>query len=243
MKKIKLAAALGVAATALAMGATAASAHTLTLPPVTYHATTYLADRPDSGNGTPEYWADDYMNRSLAITLAGNNGLTGAAEVWDYTATVTDKGYFTAIKGVQTPNQAAPYTGDVIKSDASGPMQGYADFSFTATSLPDSTPNLGVVTYENDHGVPATDSTSTWYELAFPGGTTFGGAGIGDWSWSYHATVKTTTLKPYWSWTYKHHHWVRVLRWLPVTHYSNQHWVDAYNNNYGDAAGDGNISG
>ena len=28
-------------------------------------------------------------------------------------------------------------------------------------------------------------STSTWYEMAFPGGTTFGGNGIGAWGWTY----------------------------------------------------------
>ena len=250
MKKIKLAAVLGIAATALAMGATAASAQTVKphpVAPLTWHATTYLADRPDGGN--PNDWADDYFTRVLTITETGSTG-TAPDVIYDYTATVTDKGYFTTIKGVDTPNQAAPYTGDLIKSKISGPMQGYDDFTFTANSLPSSAPNLGVTTYENDGGAdPAGEhATSDWYALAFPstavvGSNTTPPLNNGVWSWSYHATVKTTTLKPYWSWTYRHHHWVRVLRWLPVTHYSTQHWVDASANNGGNAPADGNISG
>lgn len=240
MKLIKIIAAAGTVAAALAMAAPAFAQTTKPhVPAVTWHATTYLADRPDSGDSN--YWADDYITRDLTITETGSTTV-GAVTTYDYTATVTDRGYFTAIKGVDTPNQGAPYTGDLIKSAVSGPMQGYADFSFTATSLPNTAPNLGVVTYENDHGNAPTDSTSTWYELAFPASTT-AGTGIGDWSWSYHATVKTVTLRPYWEWTYKHHHWVKVLRWLPVTHYSNQYWVDAWNNGGGDVPSAGNILG
>lgn len=232
----KFLAAGAIAALALGVSATAASAAPHS--PST-HIHTQLADRPDGGNGSPDpYWADDTMTRDMTITETGVS-----AGVYSFTASLTDAGTFTTVKGEQTPNQGAPYTGDLIKSAVTGWMTGYANFSFTATSLPNGTPNAGVATYENDHGTVSADDTSTWYELAFPGGTVFGGTGIGNWSWSYGVNVKSVTFTTVWVWKYEHHQWVHVKELVPVVHVSQQHWVDAYNNNYGDSAGDGNITG
>ena len=182
------------------------------------NATTIIKDRPDGGNGSPDpYWADDYFTRHLTISLTG--GTPGA---YTYTAAIDDTaGTFVAIKEKQTPNQGAPYTGDVIQSAVTGTMNGYADYSFTASSLPSTAPGYGVPAFENDGGNPPVNSTSAWYELAFPHGTVFGGAGIGAWSWTYGANV--------------------ALRVFPFV--SHQQWVDAWDNGYGDLPGDGNITG
>jgi len=236
-----------ITAFALAASAGAASAHPK--PPLpgpsllTVHAQTYIADRPDGGNGTPDpYWADDTFGRTLTITETGSTGIAPAV-TYDFTATLTDTGSFTTVKGAQTPDQGPGYTGDVVKSKVTGAMTGYADFTFTASSLPSSLPNLGVVTHEDDHGLAASDSTSLWYELAFPSGTTFGGAGIGDWSWKYGATVRTVTYRTVWVRKRIWHHLVWVKELVPVVHTSHQQWVDASSNADGDLAGDGNITG
>jgi len=147
------------------------------------------------------------MNRTLIITKTG--GTTGD---WTFKATLTDDGAFTSIKGAQVPNQAAPYTGGTIRSAVTGLMTGYADFTFTASKLPSSSL---VPRFENDHGNVPADDTSTWYELAFPAHTTFGGTGIGNWGWTYFAFTP------------------RGL----------EYWADTASNGYGDLAGDGQITG
>ena len=196
-------------------------------PQPSVHAVTHVTDRPDGGNGGT--WADDSMTRAVTITLTG-----GSPGAYTFTATLKDKGSFTAIKGAKTPNQGGSYAGDTIKSAVTGRMAGYADFSFTASALPSTAPNAGVPAAENDHGATPADSTSTWYELAFPAGTHFGGAGIGAWSWTYKATVVTVTsqlvcLAPHFCWP------------VPVVHVSHQQWVDAWNNGDGNLPADGNI--
>jgi hypothetical protein len=173
--------------------------------PQQVRAATFITDRPDGGNAG--YWADDTMNRTLVITRTG--GTTGD---WTFKATLTDDGAFTTIKGAQVPNQAAPWTGETIRSAVTGLMTGYANFTFTASKLPSSSL---VPRFENDHGNVPADDTSTWYMLAFPAGTTFGGAGIGNWGWTY----------------------------LTFTRTGLQFWADTAANGYGDLAGDGQITG
>ena len=250
MLKTRITAVSAVAAFALAASAGAASAHRTPADPsgpgpslLTVHALTNLTDRPDGGNGSPDpYWADDTFGRALTITETGTTG-TAPAITYDFTATLKDDGSFTTIKGAQTPNQGPGYAGDVIKSRVTGTMDGYADFTFTASALPSSLPNLGVVTHEDDHGLAPSDSTSAWYELAFPAGTMFGGAGIGDWSWKYDASVRTVTYRTAWVLERIRHRWVWVKVLVPVVHATHQQWTDGSGNGDGDLAGDGNISG
>lgn len=203
MSRARTAAAVLAVAAAIPL-VTAASASASPVPQQV-RATTFITDRPDGGNAG--YWADDTMIRSLVITRTG--GVPGA---YTFTARLTDTGAFTTIKGALAPDQGAPYTGQVERSEVTGLMQGYAQFSFTASTLPSSSL---VPRSENDHGNVPADSTSTWYELAFHAGTVFGGAGIGDWSWSYLAFTRTGL----------------------------QVWIDGWNNGYGDVAGDGQITG
>lgn len=224
-----IAAILASAALLAGAGAASASVHPVQQPQV--RAVTFVTDRPDGGNGSPDpYWADDTMTRTITITQTG--GMPGA---YTFTAALKDAGAFTTVKGEQAPNQGPGYAGDVIKSKVTGPMDGYADFSFTASNLPDAAFNAGIPLTENDHGAVPADSTSTWFELAFPAGTTFTG-GIGDWSWTYKATVVTVTsqtvcLSRHFCWT------------VPVVHLQRQQWTDGWDNNYGDSAGDGQITG
>lgn len=217
-----------LAAAALAVSAVSASAAPHSFP-VAVRAVTQITDRPDGGNGGT--WADDSMTRSITIIRTG--GVPGA---WTFTARLADRGSFTTIKGALTPNQGGSYAGDVIKSQVTGRLKGWADFSFTASSLPNSGWNAGVPLAENDHGANPADSTSTWYELAFPAGTTFGGAGIGDWSWKYDATVRTTTSQKVCL--------SRGFCWsIPVISVDRQQWVDAWDNGDGNLPADGNILG
>ena len=207
---VLLAAGFTLAVLLASAGAAAAAPHPAPLPH-TVTAVTMLTDRPDSGNGSPDpYWADDTFLRTLTITRTG-----GTPGDWTFTATLADTGSFTTVKGAQTPNQAPPWTGDTIRAAVTGSMTGYADFSFTASNLPSTALNAGVARAENDHGAVPADSTSTWYELAFPAGTVFGGAGIGDWSWTYN-----------------------VFAWPTF-----QVWTDAWDNGYGDLTRDSNITG
>jgi hypothetical protein len=216
---------IAAAATAAALLSAAAPVHAAAHP--SWHALTLVTDRPDGGNGSPDpYWADDSFTRSLTIT--GTGGTPGA---YTFTATLGDIGTFTTVKGEQTPDQGGSYAGDVIKSKVTGTMTGYADFSFTASALPGSGFNAGVAYSENDHGTVPADDTSTWYELAFPAGTVFGGSGIGAWSWHYGANAETVTYLTF----------GRIT--IPVISEQYQQWTDGWNNNYGDSAGDGNISG
>lgn len=217
-----------LAAATLLASAGAASAAPAAHQPA-WHASTKVTDRPDGGNGGD--WADDSMTRTLVITRTG-----GSPGAYTYTAKLTDTGSFTTIKGALTPNQGAPYTGDVIKSKVTGTMTGTADFSFTASNLPSSGANAGVATKENDHGLTPTDSTSTWYELAFPHGTTFGGAGIGHWSWTYKVSVTgPVTLKVC---VTAHLCWSTT-----VNRTVNEQWTDADSNGDGNLAASGNIAG
>jgi hypothetical protein len=219
------------AAVSLLATAGAASAAPAVHQPA-WHASTKVTDRPDGGNGSPQWWADDTMTRTLKITETG-----GTAGHWTFDAKLTDDGTFTTRKGAQTPNQGPGYAGDTIKSKVTGTMTGTVDYSFTATSLPSSARNLGVPAGETDHGNPTLGfSTPIWYEQAFPSGTTFGGAGIGHWSWTYKVAVTgPVTLKVC---VTAHLCWSTT-----VNRTVHEQWIDAWDNNYGDDATDGNIAG
>lgn len=219
MSKTRTAALIAAtAAAALLASAGAASAAPRPAPaPSLVLALTHLTDRPDGGNGNPDpYWADDTFTRTLLIIRTG-----GSAGDYTFTAVIADTGTFTTIKGEQAPNQGPGYAGDVIKSKVTGTMTGYADFTFTASALPAASL---VPASENDRGNVPADDTSTWYELAFPADTTFGGDGIGAWSWTYGVTVTTAVGRVF-------------------TSTQHQQWTDALSNGYGDLSGDGQITG
>lgn len=177
--------------------------------PVT--ASTHLTGRPDSGgNGN---WATDAMTRTLAITSLGGGS---------YTATVTDSGgTFTTIMGAYVPNQGANPGGRFASRRHSGTFTGTASFSFTASKAPSAS-----LVPASESGAPAAGSdqtTSLWYEQAFPAGTVFGGTGIlGSWSWSYTAVDACDSP---------------VRGFFTVS----QRWTDAAVNGGGQLPGDGQV--
>jgi hypothetical protein len=227
MKFRKYTAYAGILAGVLGGGvalATAASAATVPAPAVvqlttahSYNAVSHLTSRPDGGgNGN---WANDDIHRTLTIRLLGSTG-TGSSTVYYYNARVQDKGTFETIDGAYTPNQGGPYTGDTENGSVPGTLTGSASYSFTASALPD-------VALVPAHVAGPADSASTWYELAFPAGTTFGGAGLGSWGWHYAGPWVVTFDS-----TGKH-----VLSVHP------ERWADTSANNAGQLAADGNIDG
>lgn len=140
-------------------------------------AITQLTGRPDSGGGN-HIWALDSISRYLNIQLLGR--VPGG---WDYYATIKDLGTFRTLPGAFTPNQGAPWTGHHIIQITTGRVAGQAAYEFSATSLP-----VMNLVPSAEKGAPATtaETTSYWYEQAFPAGTHFGGPGIlPTWEWDY----------------------------------------------------------
>jgi hypothetical protein len=202
---------------AITLPAAAASAFP---PPVSVRAVTNLIGRPDSGgNGN---WAADSLLRDMTITRTG-----GAPGHWTFTATLTDYGSFQAIAGAFTPNQGAPYTGDLIQGSPSGAVDGSAVFSFTASQLPSAAFNAGVPVFEDGAPSRPDQTTSLWFEQAFPPGTVFGGPGIGVWGWHYAtpACLSYTLTR---------------FGLVPVITY--QQWADTSADGAGQLPGDGNIT-
>lgn len=188
---------------AVTSGANAAPAHHY----VSITAHTSITHRGDSaGDGTT--WANDTMTRTITIKQ------TGATS---YVATVTDKGTFATVAGASVPNQGGAFAGVKLAHVVSGSLHGSAAFAFTANRQPIAR-NVPVHVSGNSY------STSTWYELAFPTGTVFGGPGIGSWGWGYTTNARTVTVEG-------------VTVALPA-----ESWVDAAGTG-GQVATDGNITG
>jgi hypothetical protein len=218
----------GLVAAAAAAGSVTLASASVAQPRQPGHitlASTYLAGRPDSGGlGN---WATDSMYRQLIITETGT--VTGG---YAYTATVRDIGTFRTGPGAYTPDQGAPYTGDKIRGQVSGRLEGDASYSFTASALPSTRQNAGVPDCEYGAAVTTAETTNGWYEQAFPAGTTFGGAGIGNWSWTYAGPVCTTHLtvggRPQTA--------ERTVR-------TQERWTDSLAGGGGQLPADGNITG
>jgi hypothetical protein len=176
-------AAAAAAITLTGFSAVAASASTQSS---TIFAQTRMLHRPDSGgNGN---WAIDNLARSASLTSLGRVTPANCGNVsgpcYGYEATLQDKGAFTPIQDAFTPNQGAPYTGEIITTTASGRISGQATFSeFYSSSLPSSS-NVPTTVYGSG------DSTSTWPELFFPSGATFQGLIIGPWTWTYRVGMQ-----------------------------------------------------
>jgi hypothetical protein len=224
IRTILAAAAVPAALTGIALSATAASASTtptaiqLSAAHV-WTAKTQLISRPDSG-GAGNTWANDTMTRTLTIRLLGSTG-SGASTVYYYSANVKDAGTFQTVNGALTPNQSGPYASETENGSVPGTISGSASFSFTATSLPNTSLVPKTVT-------GSADSTGTWYELAFPAtGVTFGGAGLGSWGWHYNGPEVVTFDS-----SGKHV--------IAVVH---ERWADTASNNGGQVQQAGNING
>jgi hypothetical protein len=161
-------------------------------------ATTTLTNRPDSG-GAGNIWAVDgpnsranptgKMTRTLVITQVSHTG-----PLWVWTANICDGGTFAAQVGELAPNQGPGHAGEIITHAVTGTINGGAAYSFTTDQPLNTSPNLGVATSEDGAPLPGSgETTSLWFEQAFPAGTTFTG-GITTWSWTYVGGV----LGPQW---------------------------------------------
>lgn len=171
------------AAAGLALGASIAVAAAASAVTPAVSETTHITNDPDSGgNGN---WSTDNLVRTLTIT-ADTGACTGLpAGSTCYSASIADDGTFTTIDQAYQPNQGSPASFARIQHEVSGTFSGTASFLFWADKTP------------ADANVPATvngvPGTSTWYERAFPSGTTFGGPGIGsDWTWTYTTYTRTS---------------------------------------------------
>lgn len=207
---------LTVAAAAAAAAVLPAAASAATAPaPV--RALTFLTHRGDSGgNGN---WATDTGFRYEVITDHGPD--SNVALGHDYTATVRDTGSFVTISRAFTPNQSGVFAGMKITGAAVGSWSGGAAYSFTATKAP-----VQGLTPAFESGTPSggPQTTSLWFEQAFPAGTSFTGGISNTWSWSYTGPACFTVSG----------HRVKVTR---------QSWTDAASNNGGQTAGAGEITG
>jgi hypothetical protein len=181
-------------------------------------AVSVLDNRADVG-ASSNPWAYDNFTRTLTIRLTGSSG-TGASTVYYYSASYKDKGTFKTVDGALTPNHSGPYANETENGSVTGTLTGGEQYSFTATSLP----NMKLVPASP---APGTGSTDAWYKLAFPAGTTFGGAGLGNWAWHYTGPVVVTLDS-----SGKHV--------IAVVH---ERWADTASNNGGQLAQDGNING
>ena len=155
-------------------------------------------------------WATDNFTRTIVLTrqhAAASSDCGGTAECWFYTGTIADSGTSTTVDGAASPNGSSTET---IHGSLNVTMVGGAHVEFYASN---GTPNPGSVPATVDGGnKPAT--TSTWYELAFPNGTTFKSGSLTQYSWTY-------TYGP-----------------------TCEQWVDSVNpGDDGQGSGDGNITG
>jgi hypothetical protein len=156
-------------------------------------AVTHVTNAPDSGHvGT---WAYDNYARTLRITLDSPQPTTGVPGTdFAYTATVTDRGTFSAIVGADTPNQVVP--GLKIAHSVSGSMNGEARYVIDA---PKNDPLTGTVPATlNLHFTAATghQTTTLWPEQAFASATgvtvNYADSGNG-WSWTYRTACEAWT--------------------------------------------------
>jgi hypothetical protein len=180
-------------------------------------ASTHVTNHPDSGAGG-NTWAYDDFTRKLTLSRSSHTTscthMTGYAPGDDcYTATVTDKGQFHAILGVDSPNQST--AGVKVAHAVTGSMNGGAAY-IVAAPHGDAPDALRVETAQNDNFAdPSGDHTTTdWPQQAFavPGTVLVAYADAGNgWSWTY-----TTAC---------------------------QSWTDAGTNSGGSLPGDGNITG
>ncbi len=185
MRTIRMltAALAAVAATAFGLGAVPAGASTA----ASYTASTAVSNRPDSGNGTGTYWADDAFTRKAVLTFGGEvalshcGGSTGTGHCYAWSGSVTDTaGSFTTIAGPGSPNGRGVAEDLAVTGRMSGWVRGITFYSSWKTASAAVMPAT-----ENDAGnVPAgRHTTTTWLEQFFGAGATFYDVGAAETFW------------------------------------------------------------
>jgi hypothetical protein len=186
---------LAVLAVPVIIAGTAAVAFTASAadaaPGVT--AVTHIRNAPDSGNnGT---WAYDNYARTLRITLDSPQPPTGVpAGDFAYSATVTDRGTFSAIVGAYTPNQVVP--GVKIAHSVSGSDDGGASYVVYAPKTDALTGNVPGALNLDFAAATGDQTTTNWPAQAFASATgvvvTYAHGGDG-WSWTYRTACQAWT--------------------------------------------------
>jgi hypothetical protein len=180
--------ALAVAGTALALGGAGLGvAGTANAAPITSaHAVTHVTNRPDSGNGGT--WAYDNFNRTLDIKVAASQAGVGAGNT-RYTATVVDKGSFSAVQGALTPNQAV--AGAKVAHAVKGEFAG--GIAYTVIAPTTDTLTGTVPAAENDHFTGPAVTTGNWAKQAFASQALVTVSGGTNWAWSYSTACERWT--------------------------------------------------
>ncbi|HZC71273.1 MAG TPA: hypothetical protein VE442_11300 [Jatrophihabitans sp.] len=151
---------------------------------LTVTAMTAIANWPE-GSG----WATDNFTRTLVLTrqhAAESSKCGGTPQCWFYTGTLADNGTSTTVDGHASPNGSADAT---INGAFDVTMIGGAHVEFYASS--DDPDGTRVPASADGSDKPAT--TSTWYQLAFPAGTTFEGGNLTQYTWTYSSACQTWT--------------------------------------------------
>lgn len=191
-----LAAAAGIAAAAALTAGHPAQASTGVTGPCapaigSHSASTTLTNRPDLG-GANNPWATDgkvtpatptaKLTRTLLITLVSHTGGT-----WTWDGTVCDGGTFATNPGQLAPNQGPGHTGETESSPSqAGTVNGLVTYQFSTDQPLNTGPNLGVLTSEDGAPAPGSDeTTSLWYQQAFPVLTDFTGPGLVTFDYDY----------------------------------------------------------
>lgn len=180
--------ATGVTLTAGLFAGLASTAHAAV--PTSATASTIVQNRPDSGNGGT--WGYDSFKRTLTVTLAATQKPADtAAGLVDYTATVSDSGYFNTVGGAGTPNQFVPGT-KILHNGVKGSMSGGISYTVTAPSADTLT---GTVPGNENDNFSTTGSgfvsTGNWPKLAFETATGVTVTENSDWSWTYKTGCET----------------------------------------------------
>lgn len=160
-------------------------------------ATTTLTNRPDGG-GAGNVWALDGPNsrsnptgkltRTFVISQVSHVGST-----WTWNGVICDGGTGQAIPGQLAPNQGAGHAGQTIGSAVNFTVNGTATYQFSTDEPLNTSSNLGVLTSEDGAPVTPQETTSLWFEQAFPASTAFTGAGIVAYSWTYQGAGQQWT--------------------------------------------------
>jgi hypothetical protein len=134
-------------------------------------------------------WATDQFGRVVNETVqhaADSAKCGGTPQCWFVTGQITDNGTFQTKAGAASPNGSSSAK---IAGVLDGTIQGTADFQFYSSSNKLAATNVPTTV----NGATSTATTTAWGELGFPSGTTFAGATLTAYGWTYTAASTCET--------------------------------------------------
>ncbi len=145
-------------------------------------ATTTVTAWPENSG-----WANDNFTRVVTVTrqhAAKSSDCGGTPTCWFYTESLSDNGSFMTVLGATAPNGSNPVK---INGIVSGTMVGGGSLEFYASSGSPSAARVPATAT----GSAKPSTTTNWYQLFFPVGTTFGQAGTQNDPWTTYSWVYT----------------------------------------------------